>query len=66
MSEIYTTGTWKPQAGKEDAFVEAWVEFASWASGMPGAGTLRLAHDVRDAQRFVSFGRWESIAAVRD
>ena len=32
---------------------------------MPGAGTLRLTRDVRDAEVFLSFGAWESIDAVR-
>jgi heme-degrading monooxygenase HmoA len=65
MTEIYTTGRWQPNPGKDGAFVEAWMQFASWASGMPGAGTLRLTRDVRDARVFLSFGRWESIDAVR-
>jgi|SRR5918996_418527 heme-degrading monooxygenase HmoA len=65
MSELYTTGTWTPKAGAEEAFVEAWSEFAAWASGMPGAGTLRLTRDTKDPTRFVSFGRWESEEAVR-
>jgi heme-degrading monooxygenase HmoA len=65
MGEIYTTGAWKPRAGKEDVFVGAWTEFAAWASGMAGAGTLRLTRDARDRQRFVSFGRWESNESVR-
>jgi heme-degrading monooxygenase HmoA len=64
MAEIYTTGRWQPNPGKEAAFVEAWARFAAWASDMPGAGTLRLTRDVRDAGVFVSFGRWESIDAV--
>jgi heme-degrading monooxygenase HmoA len=65
VGEIFTTGTWRPNVGKEDAFVDAWAGFAAWASGMPGAGTLRLARDVRDAELFVSFGMWESIDTVR-
>jgi heme-degrading monooxygenase HmoA len=65
MSEVYTTGTWTANSGREDAFVEAWAEFAGWASGMPGVGTLVLTRDVRGAARFVSFGSWESIEAVR-
>jgi heme-degrading monooxygenase HmoA len=65
MSEIYTTGRWKPNTGKEDAFARAWADFAAWASTMRGAGTLRLARDVRDVEIFVSFGRWNSIEAVR-
>jgi heme-degrading monooxygenase HmoA len=64
MTEIYTTGSWIPRAGEEVAFVEAWMEFARWASQAPGAGTLRLARDERDQKRNVSFGRWESIEAA--
>jgi heme-degrading monooxygenase HmoA len=66
MAEIYTTGTWTPYPGKEEDFVRAWAEFASWASGMPGAGLLSLTRDVRDTERFVSFGGWESLEQVRD
>jgi heme-degrading monooxygenase HmoA len=65
MSHTYTTGSWKPTAGKQDVFVAAWSGFAAWASGMPGAGTLRLARDTRDPERFVSFAAWDSIEAVR-
>jgi heme-degrading monooxygenase HmoA len=60
MSEIYTTGTWVPTEGREHAFVEAWAEFAAWASTMPGAGRLRLGRDLHEPGRFVSFGDWES------
>ena len=65
MSEIYTTGTWKPNASKQDAFIEAWTSFATWASGRPGACTLRLTRDLRSAGVFFSFGTWASIDAVR-
>ena len=33
--ETYTTGTWIVKAGEELAFVQAWTEFASWASASP-------------------------------
>jgi heme-degrading monooxygenase HmoA len=65
MTEIYTTGSWKPSPDREEAFVQAWTEFAGWASGMPGVGTLRLTRDLSDSERYVSFGAWESIDAVR-
>jgi heme-degrading monooxygenase HmoA len=60
MGEIYTTGTWKPKTGEEEEFVAAWSDFAQWASESPGAGVLRLARDLADPGRFVSFGRWDS------
>jgi len=65
MPDVYTTGSWKPFPGEEDAFVEAWTEFADWASAMPGAGVAQLARDLREPDRFVSFMDWESIEAVR-
>lgn len=65
MTEIGTTGTWRVTPSKEEAFVDAWSEFAAWASATPGAGTLRLSRDRRNQDRFVSFGIWESDEAVR-
>jgi len=62
---IYTSGTWTPNPGSEDAFVDAWRRFAAWASGMPGAGRLHLVRDLRESQRFVSFGGWDSPDEVR-
>ena len=65
MSTVYTSGTWKPSLGRETAFVEAWEQFAAWASQMPGAGRLRLTHDLYEEGRYVSFGDWASEDAVR-
>jgi len=65
MSEFYTTGDWRPTAGDEEAFIEAWLAFADWARQIQGAGTLRLARDSKDQARFVRFGAWESIEAVQ-
>jgi heme-degrading monooxygenase HmoA len=64
VGEVYTTGSWKPCEGQEEAFVEAWCKFAEWVTSMPGAGAIRLSRDLRDPERFVSFARWESIEAV--
>lgn len=65
MSELYTTGTWRPKPGRDAEFVAAWQEFAAWAAAMPGAGTLRLTRDTGDAGRYVSLGRWQDDEAVR-
>jgi heme-degrading monooxygenase HmoA len=65
MTETYTAGVWKVRAGEEGEFVEAWRDFAAWASTMPGSGTLRLTRDVADPSRFFSFAPWESIEAIR-
>jgi len=65
MPGVYTTGWWKPFPGQEEAFIEAWLEFASWASELPGAGTAHLTRDFRNPERFVSLMDWESMKAVR-
>ena len=65
MTAIYTMGSWTPNPGREEAFVQAWSEFAAWASSQPGAGTLRLVRNLTAPERFVSFGDWKAIAVVR-
>jgi heme-degrading monooxygenase HmoA len=63
---VYTTGSWRPFPGQEEAFLAAWEEFASWAGELPGAGEPAvLARDLRDEGRFVSFAAWDDIEAVR-
>ena len=65
MSTVYTSGTWKLTPGRDEAFVEAWEQFAAWATRLPGAGRLRLTRDLHEEDRYVSFGDWESEEAVR-
>jgi heme-degrading monooxygenase HmoA len=65
VATVYTTGTWKPNPGRDVAFVEAWEHFAAWASQMPGAGRLQLTRDLHQEGRYVSFGEWSSDDAVR-
>ena len=64
-SPVYTTGSWRPFPGHEDAFLDAWREFASWSCRMPGAHLALLGRDLRDPERFVSFMGWDSIDDVR-
>ncbi len=64
MYEIFTHGRFEVAPENEAAFVEAWSEFAAWASQRPGAGTLRLVRDLRNDGRFVSFGQWDDADAI--
>ena len=59
MYEIFTYGRFEVPSENEDAFVAKWSEFAAWVSTQPGAQTLRLARDTRNAGRFMSFGQWD-------
>jgi len=65
MNTIYTSATWQARPGSEQVFIEAWEQFAAWASSMPGADRLQLVRDLHQPQRFVSFGGWESLELVR-
>jgi heme-degrading monooxygenase HmoA len=60
VPETYTSGTWIVKTGEEEAFVQAWTDFVTWASGMAGSGTFRLVHDLEQPHRYVSFAPWES------
>ena len=64
MSTYYTAGRWIPRPEETEAFIAAWTEFAVWASGMPGAGELRLVREVGDGGGYLSFGVWESDEAA--
>lgn len=64
MAEAYTTGYWAPKKDGAGAFIEAWTEFAKWAREQPGAGSFRLAAQLPDRTRYVSFGSWESVEAA--
>ena len=61
----YTTGSWLPYPGHEDAFLDSWQEFANWACQMPGAHLAVLARDLRDPNRFVSLIAWDDVEDIR-
>jgi heme-degrading monooxygenase HmoA len=65
LYEIFTSGRFQVEPGNEEAFVDAWSTFAAWVSEQPGAGTVRLVRDVRNAGVFVSLGQWNDADAVR-
>lgn len=63
----YTLGVWVVKAGKEDAFIEAWKEFAEWTkSSCTGARSVLLLRDRNEPGRFVSIGPWRSEQDVQE
>ncbi len=63
VAETYTSGAWVVKSGEEDAFVQEWTAFATWAKGMPGSGTFRLVRDLDQPSNYMSFAPWESFEA---
>lgn len=51
--------------GEDDAFVEAWEEFVTWASTMPGSGTFRLLRNLDQPNTYLSLAPWESFEAQK-
>lgn len=61
----YTSGTWIVKPGMEDAFIEAWGDFATWTTeSVDGALWAVLSRDDQDPQKFISMGPWESREAI--
>ena len=63
MAETYTSGAWVVKPDEKDAFVQAWTDFVTWASEMPGSGTFRLVRDLEQPNHYMSFAPWESFEA---
>ena len=65
MGTPFTHTTWQVKAGLEDEFVERWREWAEWSHRQGLRAHARLLRDVESPGTFVSFGPWETVAAVR-
>ena len=65
MGSPFTHTTWQVKPGLEDQFVERWREWAEWSHRQGLRAHARLLRDVESPGTFVSFGPWETIAAVR-
>jgi heme-degrading monooxygenase HmoA len=65
MGTPFTHTTWQVRPGLEDEFVERWREWAEWSHRQGLRAHARLLRDVESPGTFVSFGPWETVAAVR-
>lgn len=65
MPAAYTTGSWRPIPGHEEAFLAEWRAFMAWSCSLPGAGRAVLSRDLRDPERFVSYAAWNDVEAIR-
>ena len=66
MAPPFTHTSWVVKEGRESEFVERWREWADWTRRQGLASHATLLRDVDDPRRFVSFGPWESMQAVRN
>ncbi len=61
----YSLTTWIVRPENEDEFVRRWADFAEWSSAEGLAASAKLLRDVDDPKRFISFGPWETLEAIR-
>jgi heme-degrading monooxygenase HmoA len=62
----HTNTNWIVKRGRDKEFVERWSEWAEWSHRQGLAAHAMLLRDVDNPERFVSFGPWESVRAVRN
>ncbi|HEY2937452.1 MAG TPA: antibiotic biosynthesis monooxygenase family protein [Gaiellaceae bacterium] len=65
MREAYSHSSWRVKPGLEDEFVRRWEELADWSALQGLKARAKLLRDTDDPSRFVSFGPWESVGAIR-
>jgi heme-degrading monooxygenase HmoA len=66
MATPYTHTSWVVKRGREEEFIERWSEWAEWSHREGLAARAMLLRDADNPERFVSFGPWESVQAVRN
>jgi len=65
VAKAYTHTSWVVKRGREEEFIERWREWADWSRLEGLAARAMLLRDADNPERFVSFGPWETVAAVR-
>jgi len=65
MGDAYSHSTWRVKPGLEAEFVRRWEELADWSALQGLKARAKLLRDADDPSRFVSFGPWESVDAIR-
>ena len=65
MAQAFTHTVWTVKPGLEDEFVRRWIDLARWSTVQGLSAPAQLLRDVDSPSRFVSFGPWRSLDAVR-
>ena len=65
MGEHYSHTIWIVKPGQEDEFVRRWSEFEQWSAAEGLSARAKLLRGVDEPGRFVSFGPWETLGAIR-
>jgi heme-degrading monooxygenase HmoA len=66
MQHAYTHTMWVVRPEQETEFVRRWQDWAQWSQNAGLQAHAILLRDVDNPMIHMSFGRWESLSAVRD
>ena len=61
---VFALGIWTVKDGREDAFVEAWLQVGQRLKDDFPERTATLLHDREQPNRFISFGRSDSLEVL--
>src|SRR4051812_47988193 len=61
----FTHTTWHIKPGMEEEFMRRWDDWVDWSHREGFHARATLLRDVESPTTFVSFGPWESLAAVK-
>jgi heme-degrading monooxygenase HmoA len=64
-NQSFTTGVWNVKKGKEQEFINAWREMATWTFQNMDGGSARLLQDSQNPSMFISVGEWTSEANIQ-
>jgi hypothetical protein len=64
MPEVWTHSRWTVVSGKEDDFVRAWRDMATWTRSQFPTATGTLLRDRDQPNVFFSFGSWPNLETV--
>lgn len=56
---------WIVKPGREEEFIRRWSDFEEWSAAEGLSAHAKLLRDVGEPSRLISFGPWETLAAIR-
>jgi heme-degrading monooxygenase HmoA len=65
VGQHYSHTVWIVKPGQEEEFVRRWSAFEEWSAAEGLSARGKLLRDVDDPRRFISFGPWETLQAIR-
>jgi heme-degrading monooxygenase HmoA len=65
VGQHYSHTVWIVKPGQEAEFVKRWSAFEEWSAAEGLSARGKLLQDVDEPRRFISFGPWETLQAIR-